>query len=116
MCAPCNVTQTVSPNVHTSMSSMARTNSGTGSFKRSRSGLADTPDGSGSPFKGGGPPSLTPSPVERPDGSPFKGGGGSGALRCNASRYGSSGLLSKTTVLAAHYKSNLLLLQRSESG
>lgn len=71
---------TVSPNVHTSMSSMARTNSGNGSFKRSRSGVVASPDGSGSPFKGSAPPSLSPSPVENPAGelSPFKGGGAGG--------------------------------------
>lgn len=67
---------------------MARTSSGNGSFKRSRSGAVASPDGSGSPFKGSGPPSLSPSPVENPAGelSPFKGGGGGGgggnALRC----------------------------------
>lgn len=78
--------QTVSPNVHTSMSSMARTSSGNGSFKRSRSGAAATPTESGSPLKGSAPASLTPSPVETPAGglSPFKAGGGpvGGPLRC----------------------------------
>lgn len=76
--------QTVSPNVH---SSMARGGGGGGSpFKRSRSGAIASPDGSGSPLKGGGGPSLSPSPVDPPSGSgsPFRGGGGgSGAHRCD---------------------------------